>query len=73
MLRGNYTARIDVKGRLKVANVIPAADRREARQRFLYHEFDRRLRSHLPAAGMGVDRAKTFFVAIDGSGAAKVP
>src|SRR6185503_12934945 len=53
------------------SNGISAADRREARQRLLYHEPHWRVRSSLPIAGMGVDRAETFVVAIDGSGAKK--
>src|SRR5689334_24831746 len=50
-----------------------APDRREARQRLLYHEPDRRLRANLSAAGMGVDRTTTFVTAVDGSRTQKVP
>src|SRR5690242_1677313 len=61
------------EGASESSDRVSAPDRREARQGFLYHKPDRRLRADLSAAGMGVDRATTFFAAVDGPRAQEVP
>ena len=52
MLRGNYAAKIDDKGRLKIPNAFRSLIEEAARSRAVRDEPDGGVRPHLPHAGL---------------------
>ena|SRR5205809_7515568 len=59
-----------LEGPAQSSNSLSPLCRREVRLGAVSNQFNGRMRSHLPNAGVGSDRAAAFFAAVDGSGAA---
>ena len=73
MLRGNYTARIDVKGRLKVPTEFRRLIEEKHGKDFYITSLTGEYVRIYPIAGMGISRTAALVVAFNGSGAKKVP